>query len=92
MALSRVQRLIIVSLGFQLLIFDRGARLLNGVAGQGSFMSVSGKTFQISFLFALPVKAGLIRIEKMENFRIPRKQFSYRTGNCFVASKAMQLS
>ena len=72
MALSRVQRVINVSLRFQLLIFDRGDGLLSGVAGPGSFMSVSDKTFQISFLFALAVKAGLVPIKKMENFRIPR--------------------
>ena len=35
-------------------------------------MSVSDKTFQISILLALAVKAGLVRIEKMENFPIPR--------------------
>ena len=45
-----------MSLGFQLLIFDRGDWLLSGVASQGSFMSISGKTFQISFLFALAAK------------------------------------
>ena len=37
MALSRVQRVIIVSLGFQLLVFDRSARLLNGVARARKF-------------------------------------------------------
>ena len=86
MALSRVQRVIIVSLGFQLLIFNRGARLLGGVAGQGSFMSVSDKTFQISFLFALAVKAGLVWIGKMENFRIPRTK-KYLTALAIVLSR-----
>ena len=43
-------------LGFQLLIFDRGDWLLSGVASQGSFMSISGKTFQIRFLFALAAR------------------------------------
>ena len=45
-----------MSLGFQLLIFHRGDWLLSGVANQGSFMSVSVKTFQNSFSFALAVK------------------------------------
>ena len=84
-----------MSLGFQLLIFDRGDWLLSGVAGQGSFMSISGKTFQISFLFALAAKNKSRISSDPANGKFfnssDKLQFSYRTGNFFVAFKALQL-
>ena len=84
-----------MSLGFQLLIFDRGDWLLSGVASQGSFMNVSGKTFQNSFSFALAVKdKSRIRSDQTNG------KFSNSSDNnshtalaiFFVASKVLQLS
>ena len=68
MALSRVQRLIIVSLGFQLLIFDRGDWLLSGVARQGSFMSVSDKTFSNQLFVCFGCKSRISSDRKNGKF------------------------